>query len=285
LDAGSDQNRLEKKYWNSSTRYLTVGGTKLRIRVSGNPQAPPIVFLHGFASSLETWEPWAAVLSGRYRVVRFDLPGAGLSEPDNGGDYSDVRSLSLVKELLDALEIDTAVVVGNSLGGRIAWRFAAMYPGRVSKLVLISPDGFASPGFQYGQAPYTPAVVKLMKYFLPRPLVRMNLATAYGDPGRLTEAVVDRYYDLLLAPGNRGATIDRMHQTILVEPIALLRSITVPTLLLWGQQDRLIPYANAADYQGALPNATLVSFPELGHVPHEESPLEALRPMQQFLAR
>jgi pimeloyl-ACP methyl ester carboxylesterase len=216
-------------------------------------------------------------------VVRFDLPGCGLSEPDRTGDYGDARSVTLVRDLMDRLGLGTATLIGNSMGGRIAWRFAAAFPARTSKLVLISPDGFASPGFQYGKPPQVPALMHLMKYFLPRALLKMNLAAAYADPTRLTEAVVDRYYELLLASGNRGAMLDRMRQSVLEDPVPLLLHIRTPTLLLWGTKDRLIPYGNAADYLASLPNATLVSFADLGHVPHEEAPAESLKALDKFL--
>jgi pimeloyl-ACP methyl ester carboxylesterase len=150
--------------------------------------------------------------------------------------------------------------------------------------VLISPDGFASPGFQYGKPPQVPTLLHLMKYFLPRPALKMNLTAAYADPTRLTEAVVDRYYELLLASGNREAMLDRMRQSVLEDPVPLLLNIRTPTLLLWGKKDRLIPYTNAADYLASLPNATLVSFADLGHVPHEEAPGESLKPVEKFLA-
>ncbi len=277
------RHELEKKYWDSSTRYIEVAGTSLRVRESGDRRAPAVIFLHGFGSSLETWEPWAQSLGARYRVVRLDLPGSGLSEPDRSGSYADARSLELIAGLMDQLGIDNAVLVGNSMGGRIAWEFAAAFPSRVRKLVLISPDGFASPGFEYGKPPQVPAVLKLMKYFLPRVLMRSNLAAAYADPSRLSDSVTDRYYDLLLAPGNRAAMIRRMQQSVLKEPVPLLRSIQTPTLLLWGKQDRLIPFANSAAYLRALPNARLVEFPDLGHVPHEEAPDESLRRLVQFL--
>lgn len=274
---------LSRKYGSSSTEYLMIGGTPLRIRDTGPKDAPALILLHGFGSSLETWEPWAQSLSVSHRVVRFDLPGCGLSEPDRTGRYDDDRSVALVKDLMDHLGLGTAALIGNSMGGRIAWRFAAAFPARTSKLVLISPDGFASPGFQYGKPPEVPALMHLMKYFLPRPLVKMNLEAAYANPARLTEAVVDRYYDLLLAPGNREAMLDRMQQSVLEDPAPVLQHLRTPTLLLWGKQDRLIPYANASDYLASLPNATLVSFADLGHVPHEEAPDESLQPLERFL--
>lgn len=276
---------LEEKYADSSTRFLKIGGTSLRVRDTGSKDAPALILIHGFGSSIETWEPWARSLNANYRVVRFDLPGCGLSEPDRTGNYSDVRSVALVRELMDQLGIEKAVLIGNSMGGRIAWRFAAAFPARTSKLILISPDGFASPGFQYGKPSRVPVLVQLMRYFLPRTLLRMNLEAAYADPARLSDLVVDRYYDLLLAPGNRAATIQRMRQSALEDPVPMLRQIRSPTLLLWGKKDRLIPYENSADYMAALPNAVLVSFPDLGHVPQEEAPATSLEPVEQFLVQ
>lgn len=278
------RNQLIRKYWDTATQYMDIGGTPLRVRVSGPKDAPAVLLLHGFGSSLETWEPWAQSLSGAYRVVRFDLPGCGLSEADRTGNYGDSRSLQIVKALMDALGIEKAVLVGHSMGGRIAWRFAAAFPEHTRKLVLISPDGFASPGFQYDKAPQVPAILQLMKYFLPRALLRTNLAAAYGDRSRLGDATVDRYYELLLAPGNREAMIERMRQSVLQDPIPMLRQITAPTLLLWGEKDRLIPFSNSADYIRALRDLHLISFPDLGHVPHEEAPAESLAGVVKFLS-
>jgi pimeloyl-ACP methyl ester carboxylesterase len=276
---------LEARYLGPSTAIMDVAGTPLRVRDTGPRGATVLVLMHGFGSSLETWEPWARLLGDRYRVVRFDFPGSGLSVSDRTADYSDTRSISLVKALLQQMGIRKCVLVGNSMGGRIAWRFAAAYPTLVSKLVLISPDGFASPGFEYGRPPKVPVLLHLMKYFLPRQLVRTNLAAAYADPARLSDDRLDRYYELMLAPGNRSAILARMNQTLLLEPGPLLRRITAPTLLLWGQADHMIPCSNASDYLHALPDARLVMFPDLGHVPQEESPDESVRPLQQFLAQ
>jgi pimeloyl-ACP methyl ester carboxylesterase len=275
---------LNGKYSDSSTRYLEVGGTQVRIRDTGPKDAPALILLHGFGSSLETWEAWAQSLSVDHRVVRFDLPGCGLSEPDRTGNYGDARSITLVKDLMDGLGIESATLVGNSMGGRIAWQFAAAFPARTRKLVLISPDGFASPGVQYGKPPRVPQILHAMKYFLPRALLKMNLAAAYADPARLSESEVDRYYELMLAPGNRGAMLDRMRQSVLEDPVPVLMHIHTPTLLLWGKQDRLIPFENAADYLAAMPNVTLASFSDLGHVPQEEAPAESLKPVEKFLA-
>jgi pimeloyl-ACP methyl ester carboxylesterase len=274
---------LEAKYLKSPGDIIVVLGTHLHVRDTGPRDGPAIVLLHGFGSSLHTWESWATDLEREHRVIRFDLPGSGLSEPDTTGNYSDFRTMVLLAALMDCLGVPQASLVGNSVGGRIAWRFAAAYPMRVTKLVLISPDGFASDGFAYGQQPKVPAAFKLMQYVLPKAVVRTNLASAYGNVTALTDQTVNRYYDLMLAPGARGAMIERMHQTILEDPDPLLKMIRTPTLLIWGEKDALIPLRNAADYLRKMPNSKLVSFSELGHVPQEEDPVRSLQPVLSFL--
>lgn len=276
---------IEAKYLQSGDRYFEIAGARLRLRDTGPRNAPAIILLHGFGSSLETWEPWANSLSSDFRVIRFDLPGSGLTGPDPTADYSDIRGIRILAALMDRLGLDRASIVGNSIGGRIAWKFAALEPSRVNRLVLISPDGFASPGFDYGKRPEVPAIIKLMRYALPKAFLRMNLSLAYADPAALTDAVVTRYYDLMLAPGVRDAMIKRMMQTVLEEPGPYLRRIQAPTLLLWGKQDGMIPFSNSADYTKSLAHCRLVPLPGLGHVPQEEAPAVSLLPVREFLAQ
>lgn len=274
---------LELKYLKSKSDLRDIGGAILHVRDSGDASSPALIMLHGFGSSLQTWDAFAERVSANYRVVRFDLPGSGLSAPDARGDYTDARTLEILALLMASLKIDKASFIGNSLGGRVAWKFAAQHPERVEKLILIAPDGFESPGFKYGEAPHVPAVFKLMRYVLPRAMLRQNLTPSYSDPTRLSEVTVDRYYDLLLAPGARDAMIARMEQTVLSPPEPLLKKIEAPTLLLWGAKDAMIPIANADDYKRSIKNATVIRLDDLGHVPHEEAPDTAFQPIEAFL--
>ena len=278
-----DRARLEAKYLAAPADMIDVAGTRLHVRDNGRKDAPPLVFLHGFGASLHTWEPLAQALADDYRVIRFDLPGSGLSPPEAAGDYSDERSMALLGAVMDKLGIARATLVGNSMGGRIAWSYAARHPERVHKLVLISPDGFASAGFEYDKVPAVPAAAKLMRYALPKALLRLSLAPAYADPKFLTDELTTRYHDLLLAPGARDAMLQRMAQMRLQDPLPTLKKIRAPTLLIWGEQDAMIPFANAADYVAAIPNATLAPLPGVGHLAHEEAPERTLLPMRQFL--
>ncbi|WBH17415.1 alpha/beta fold hydrolase [Sphingomonas radiodurans] len=264
--------------------YRTISGLRMRLRNTGPHDKPAVILLHGFGASLDTWEPWARALSDQFRVIRLDLPGFGLTGPDPTGDYSDARALTLLVALMDQLGVERASVIGNSLGGRIAWNFAAAHPDRVRSLVLISPDGFASPGFEYGKAPQVPMMMQALPYVAPRGALKGNLAAAYADPAALQETTLTRYRDMLLAPGVRRAMLARMEQTVLRSPGPILARIKAPTLLIWGEKDGMIPISNAADYLRLLPNARLVRLPNLGHLPFEENPGTSLPPVQQFLS-
>jgi pimeloyl-ACP methyl ester carboxylesterase len=274
---------LEARYGATAADFLPVDGLRLYVRDSGPRQAPAVILLHGFGSSLQTWDGWAAALSAHHRVIRFDLPGFGLTGADPTGDYSDRRTVQVLAALMDRLGLARAALVGNSLGGKIAWNFAATYPDRVDRLVLVSPDGFASPGFDYGKPADVPWMMSLLPYTLPKAMLRGTIVPAFGDPAALTPPLMTRYYDMMRAPGVRAAMVARMRQVRLEPPEAALHRITAPTLLVWGERDAMIPHSNAADYLRNIPTARLVSFPDLGHVPQEEAPARSVAPVMAFL--
>ncbi len=276
---------LEGRYAGPPSQFVQVAGLRLHMRDTGPRDAPVVVLLHGFGATLHSWDAWAAGLEDGWRVLRYDQPGFGLTGPDPTGDYSDARGVAVLAALLDQLGVQRAVVVGHSMGGKLAWLFTAAHPERVTRLVLAAPDGFASPGFEYGRAPEVPWLARLLPYTLPRFLVRRSLAPAFGDPSLITEAALTSYRELLLAPGVRRAILARLAQVRLQRPEKLLARITAPVLLLWGGRDAMIPPANAADYRANLRESELVTFPTLGHVLHEEAPAETLVPVRAFLQR
>jgi pimeloyl-ACP methyl ester carboxylesterase len=275
---------LEALYLAEPGDMVEISGVRLHLRDEGPRDAPAVLLLHGFGSSLQTWDGWVGELSKTYRTVRFDLPGAGLSGPDPRNNYSEARNIEIVLAVLDRLGIARATLVGNSIGGRIAWRFAAAQPARTRALVLVSPDGFASEGFAYGAKFEAPWLLRAMRYFLPAAALRPSLIAAYARPEALDEATFRRYFDLMRAPESRANLIARLEQTVLEPPEPLLARIIAPTLLLWGAKDRLIPISNADDYLRSLPNAKLVALPDLGHVPQEEASAASLAPVLGFLA-
>ncbi len=277
------RSELQARYLAAPGDLVPVGPWRLHVRDSGPKGAPAVLMLHGFGGSLHSWEAWAQALSTSHRVIRFDLPGHGLSEPDPAGDYTDARSIQLTLALMDQLGVARASIVGHSIGGRIAWTFAARHPERTDRLVLVAPDGFASPGFAYGRATEVPAVLGLMRHVLPKAVLRMNLEPAYANPQSLTDELTTRYHDLMLAPGARDAMFKRLQQTVLTDPRPLLGAINAPTLLVWGEADAMIPVANAQDYLSALKNSRLVTFPAVGHLPQEEAAQASLGAVRDFL--
>ena len=275
---------LEKIYGSPKNAYVSALGVNFHYQDTGpSKNAIPILFLHGFGASLQTWDTWAQALSEDYRVISVDLPGFGLTGEDPSGIYTDQRSVEVLEAFLKELKIPKVVLVGNSMGGKFAWQFAARYPNQVAKLVLISPDGYASPGIEYGKKTEVPAIAELYRYFFSKTFLAMNLEPAYANPKTLNDALVSRYYDLMLAPGVRGAILARMQQTVLQDPVPSLASIQVPTLLIWGEKDAFIPISNSNDYLKVMPNAKRVSLPNIGHLPQEEQPTIGLAALKEFL--
>ncbi len=282
-----DRAELEAVYATAPSEFMHTAGLRLHVRDSGPRMAPVILLLHGFGASLHTWDAWAKALESDYRVLRLDLPGAGLTGADPSGDYSDTRSLQVISSLLDELDIAQAVVVGHSLGGRLAWRFAAAQPHRVKQLVLVAPVGMQQPGSD-DSAPTTPGLAtRLLQVTLPKALVRSGLAQAYANPQALSEVTVDRYHDLLLAPQVRAAMLARMSQqaarTAPESMTPVIANISAPVLLLWGDQDRLIAPARAQEVLQLWPQARLVLLPGVGHLPHEEAPAMSLEALRAFI--
>jgi pimeloyl-ACP methyl ester carboxylesterase len=198
-------------------------------------------------------------------------------------NYSDDRVNTILIKLLDTTNIQKVTIIGNSIGGRIAWYFAAKHPERTEKLVLISPDGFKSPGISYNNQPEIPWYLNSIKYIFPQFLFKQNLELAYTNPSVLTETLFERYYELALYPGNRQAMLDRMRATVLKDPQSFLKEIHCPTLLLWGDNDRMIPLSNAQDYLRLMPQASLQVLPNIGHLPQEESANMSLPFLREFL--
>lgn len=288
-DLAADE--LQARWATPPSRFVEAGGLRWHLRDSGPAagtaaDAVPVLLLHGFGSSLHTWDGWAAVLERQQRVLRVDLPGAGLTGPDPQRRYDDEHAVRQLLALLDALGLQQVALAGHSMGGRLAWRLAAQHPERVARLVLVAPDGFESPGFGYGKPPDVGFAAALLPYALPRAALRAGLAPAWGDEARLGDATIDRYHQLLRAPGNRRAVLDRLAQLRLQDPRPLLAGLAMPVLLVWGEADRMIPPRHAQDWLQALPAATgarLLRLPGLGHVPQEEDPQAGLPAITAFL--
>ena len=271
--------------------FIEVKGQLVHLRdegLSGDPL--PIVLIHGTSASLHTWEGWVRALKSQRRVITFDLPGFGLTGPFTGqyteGDYHGDTYARFVLDLLDTLKIERAVIGGNSLGGEVAWRVAAMAPQRVASLVLVDAAG---PAFTPESVPLgfliarLPVIGHVAEFALPREVVAQGVANVYADKSRIKPELIDRYFELTLRQGNRralGQRIRQMENGEHAERIALLQQ---PTLIVWGAQDRLIPPATGREFQRLIKGSQLVVLEGLGHVPQEEDPARSVVPVKAFL--
>ncbi len=279
--------QLSVRWAQAPSQFLAVNGMQVHVRDEGPRNDPmPIVLLHGTSASLHTWDGWTHSLMGQRRVIRFDLPGFGLTGPDPQNDYSMAAYVRFVGAVMDTLGVKNFVLVGNSLGGQIAWETAAAIPRRVSKLVLIDAAGYS---FKPKSVPLgfwlarTPGLREVMGQVLPRGVVRSSLRNVYGDPSRVTPELVDRYYDMALRAGNRQALGKRFEQPLSSDE-ATIKTLKLPTLILWGAKDRLIPPQNAQRFEADIAGSRLVVFADLGHVPHEEDAQRTVDAFKVFLA-
>jgi pimeloyl-ACP methyl ester carboxylesterase len=278
-----DRAELEQRYAATNPQTMEVDGLRLHYKESGPKDAPALLLLHGFGSSLQTWDEWSLKLESSYRVIRLDLPGFGLTGASPVHDYYEETDVAILTHFVDKLGLNQFSVIGHSMGGKMAWSLAASQPNRVKALVLMAPDGFPE-AKDIGIKPYeVPAIMGLMKYFLPKYFVQKSIEPAFADAKALNGALINRYYDMLRAPGVRGAILDRSNQTIYTDPVPRLKNIKAPTLLLWGEQDQMIPSANAQSYSGILSNSTTIVVPDLGHLLQEEQAEKGLAVVKQFL--
>jgi pimeloyl-ACP methyl ester carboxylesterase len=178
------------------------------------------------------------------------------------------------------------VLVGHGLGGEVAWRLAQQAPDRVSKLVLVNAEGLQTDaGLQplAWQLARVPVLGRLGEWLLTRSLVRQGLATAVADPSRISATQVDRYYDMALRAGNRQALIERLRDVPPGQGVAHVQGLSLPTLLLWGARDLMVPVAAADRFAADIPGSRLVRFEALGHLPQEEDPATSVAALQRFL--
>lgn len=264
------------------THYVELDGARIRVREQGPTDAPTIVLLHGFTMSLESWDGWAERLDDRYRVVRYDLLGHGMSGPDALERYSPDERVEVLRRLLDALGIERATLGGNSFGGLVAWRFAARYPERVARLILVDPGAYSINGVTEQPVP-VPEAMRAYLLTVPPAGLDASARLIFADPSRLPEGRLAQIREMMTRPGNGEAFVAHLEEFTLPDPDADLARIAAPTLILWGEEDRIIPLEQANRLAAAIPNARLVTYPGVGHAPQEEIPAESVADVEAFL--
>lgn len=279
---GEPASALEQQYMTDNDRFIEVSGVRVRVREEGPADAPPIILLHGFTHSLESWDGWAADLVSDYRVIRYDLLGHGLTGPDPQQRYAPQERADFLGELMDALGIERASLAGSSLGGTIAWRFAATHPGRVDHLILVDPGVFQFN--EVGDEPVEPpAAIQAFLQLAPEAAVRQSLAAIYADPASVSEERFQTILDMMRREGNGDAFVQHIREFTMPDPTGMLSRITAPTLVLWGENDLLIPASQGPRVAEAIADAQLIIYDDLAHAAHEDDPARTVADVRVFL--
>ena len=273
---------LEELYTDSNSQFISVDGLEVHYKDEG--AGFPIVLLHGTSASLHTWDAWTEELIKEYRVIRMDLPAFGITGPNATNQYDIATYNRFLEQLLSQLEVTEFVLAGNSLGGSIGWHYASDHQEQVKQLILLNPAGFPSEKERplIFRLASIPVLNQLLKLITPRSFVKDNLEEVYFDDSKVSEALIDRYHQMILREGSRAAFIERANLEG-QDDTDRLSQVLAPTLLIWGENDLWIPVENGAKFMNELPNSSLIVMKETGHVPMEERPMESVAHALQFI--
>ena len=269
-------------YTDRYSRFLVIDDVLVHYKDVG--QGPAVVLIHGAFSSLHTYDAWAAKLEKQYRVIRLDLMGFGLTGPNKSNDYSIKNHIRVLKKVLMRLGVESCCMAGSSLGGWITWEFAYAHPNLVQKIVLIDSAGFIEEEaiplpFRLAQSRLAP---RMIKYIVRRSILEIFVKQVFFDVQKVTEEVIDRYFDLFARDGN-GEALIHLVGTSFKDHSHFLKKIQQPTLILWGAEDAWIPVEHAYRFRDNMPNSKLIVYPKVGHIPMEEIPQKSLMDLTDFL--
>lgn len=283
---------LIEKYTNESSYFINVDGINMHVNVQG--EGEPIFLIHGSFSSLHTWEAWTTELSPYFMIISMDLPGHGLTGPDEEMRYGIEEYADLLFSLANNLGIDEFHIAGNSMGGAVALKMASEKPERILTLNLLNSSGApkkavldsTSKNTTSSKAPIFklashPVFSKLLLKCTPKFLFKMNMNQVYFDSKKIKDENLTRYYELMRREGNRQATLDRLttRKALNID----FEKINMPVLITWGREDKWIPLSNGESLAAAIPESKLKIFDRVGHVPMEEMPTETVIEYLSFL--
>jgi pimeloyl-ACP methyl ester carboxylesterase len=273
---------LENKYAPAPSKFIDIDGNRVHYRDEG--EGPVLVLLHGIFSSLHTWDGWVKELSGKYRTVRLDLPGWGLTGKA-AFEYSLEEYVNFLHKFLTVLDLKKIYLAGNSFGGQVAWNYSIRHPEMLEKLILIDPIGY--PGKR-------PVAVKMLtmpisryfsKHISPRFIIEKSVRETYGKPDRVSPDALNRYYELMFYPGSRGEVgkiLDVIHKEFDSGWIKI-KDVTSNTLIMWGAKDSWVPRSVASRFSSDIRKSKLIVYEDAGHIPMEEIPVETARDADRFL--
>ena len=289
----TDRDEMIAKYSGPAGAFVAgPAGQRIHYRDQGQRGGPAIILVHGANASLHTWEPLVERLGPDYRVVTLDLPGHGLTGATPDTDYSAEGMMEAVDVVAAKLGLDHFILGGNSMGGWVAWRYALAHPDRVDALLLLDASGM--PLRKGEKAPPSNVGFRVLEYpfgrwlatrITPRMLVEESLRGSVEKQDIVDDAMIDRYWELLRFPGNREATVMRAKMDREPAVAARVGEIRAPTLILFGDRDRVINPSAALTFHERIAGSEMLIEKGIGHLPMEEAPDQTAAAISDFLKR
>jgi pimeloyl-ACP methyl ester carboxylesterase len=272
----------------TAPRSVIVDGVKIRYYIAGPPDGVPIVLLHGFMTSSYSWRGIWESLATRHRVYVIDLPGYGESDWP-AAPYSVGSMADAVSRIFQHLKICRAHVFGAQMGATIAAWFAGQYPRQVNTLVLIAPGGLGegSSNMLLYRLLAQPVLGDVVARMIPRSVFIKRLRAHYANSAQATDTVVNTYWTSFKQRGAIQARIGyQVRQSFEVNPQEyqqVVKAVSAPTLLLFGEDDPIVPISTAERYRESIRGSRLVLLPACGDFPHEEYPETVTKYILAFL--
>ena len=281
---------LETIYATQDSQFMTLDdGLKIHFTDTGPQDRSAIVLVHGFSSSLHTWDAWKTDLEMDYRVITLDLPGHGLSRAEDPKRATIGRFVEVVKDVTESLGVERFTLAGSSMGGNTAWSYALAHPDSLDGLVLIGSSGWPEEAGEGEDSPFifsllaNPIARTVLKDLDMTSLTRSGLEDSYTDQSFVTDELVDRFIALSRAPGHRATLLAIMAGDRVEATAETVSKISVPTLLIWGRDDNLVPVSGAQKFADAIDQSQVTIYDGVGHIPQEENAAESIADIRAFM--
>ena len=288
-DADWHKNR-DVVFHSDHSRFINVDGIRVHYQEAGDPDAPALVLIHGFASSTLVWSKvFLRLADAGYRVIAVDMLGYGYSAKPKRGEYTIPGQAKLLTRLLDRLDISRAIFLGSSYGGAVAATCALDYGDRVEKLIMVGAVSNNRPlAFKLMRVFGAPVCGDVVSPLLigSRRLLRRRMKRVYDrHEWVLDQRRVDARHLPLRASSTQRAIIRTVRCWDAERISRDAHLIKQPTLLLWGENDIEIPLADGERLHNQIPGSRLIVFLNCGHVPHEEYPGEFTNVVADFVTQ
>ena len=281
---------LEMVYAPPDSQFMTLDdGLKVHFTDTGPQDRSAIVLVHGFSASLHTWEAWKTDLELDYRIITLDLPGHGLSRADDPSAANIDRFVEVVHAVTQQLGVEQFTLAGNSMGGNTAWQYALAHPETLDGRGLVAASGWPEEADEGDDSPFiftllsNPIARAVLKDLDMTSLTRSGLESSYADPAFVTDELVERYVALSRAPGHRATLLAIMAGDRVLATPETVSQISVPTLMIWGREDNLVPVSGAQKFGDAITGSQVIIYDNIGHLPQEEHAAQSIADLRAFM--